>query len=290
MIPFRILACLFIFGIASCKKGDADLLSTEIGIDPNTNKEGLNRAIQLKGHYVEDTMPSATKSGPILFSLRAIHDTIEIGDETNAIIPLSIPDQGIFKLCGMNLKVAGAKGYWKVPARNDGASSDYAVELVVPRLVKEGGFRVLLCAELCYSFGGNSLNVVTDTIPVYLNVRPSLNCGDTIRGFSGLTIRKFKMENRKGKVKIQLASGGTPDRMDVYLGGKRILSTCPASVTGFPKCNTPPECYRATGQNTRFEDYFFDYDPKDGEFVELLMTGWCTDPKTSWIVRMGCPQ
>jgi hypothetical protein len=97
------------------------------------------------------------------------------------------------------------------------------------------------------------------------------------------------MGNKKGKVKLQLKTGGTPDRMDIYSGGKRILSTCPTNVTSFPKCNTPAECYRATGQET-FEDYYFDFDPANGEFIELLMTGWCTDPRTSWVVKMGCPE
>lgn len=269
----------------SCKKGSVELESTDIGIDPIGNINSLNRALQLKGHFEEGTFPTQTVGAPVQIHLVASQDTIEIGNETRAFIPLSIPDQGFLKLCGMNMKVVGASGYWNVATVNDSVSSDYFVEVTIPSLIKSGYVRLVFSAKLCF----NGQSIVTDTASVVLSIRPSIPCGTTIAGRNGLTIRKFNMNNKKGKVKINFTTYTIGDRMDVKYNGEYVLSTCQYPKKGqYPKCSSPAECFPITGQNSK--EFILNFDPAVSPFIEIYVLGWCDLPDTNWKVDVGCPE
>ena len=270
----------------SCKKGSVEMESADIGIDPVGNINALNRALQLKGHFEEGNFPTQTVGAPVQIKLVASQDTIEIGDETRAFIPLSIPDQGFLKLCGMNMKVVGASGYWNVATVNDSVSSDYFVELTIPRMIKPGLIRVVFSAKLCF----NGQSIVTDTASVILNVRPPLPCGSSIKGEAGLYIRKFDLGSKKGKVKLQFNTGTLGDRLDVKYNGAYVISTCSSlpSKGKYPKCSDPAECFVITGLATR--TYTFDYDPAKSRFIEVYVMGFCDLPKTRWDLNVGCPE
>lgn len=280
-----------LFFTFSCKKSDPELESNRIRIDPDREIDALNKSLQLKGHYYDGAMPVQTTTGPILFNLVVPQDTIETGEQTSIFIPFFIPDQGRFTLCGTNVQVVGAKGYWRVAAVNDTGSGDYFLELAIPSLVREGNVRLRMNAELCISLNGQSLRVVTQPVEVLLTIRPALNCGDTLQGATGLTITKFYMGDKKGKVRLKLSTGAVGDRMDVRFGGRYILSTCGPLLrpSQYPKCSSPAECFPTTGAY-QFRDYTFDYDPAISKFVEVYTLGFCSQPQTVWIVRMGCPE
>jgi hypothetical protein len=266
--------CLFM----ACKKEGTELDSNAIGI-PSTELEAVNRAIQWKGHYLGTEMPLQTDTGPLLANLVAMRDTIEIGEE-------SIPDQGFLKLCGMYARVKGAKGVWQVLASTDSVSSDYFVELSVPAFVQTGILEVELCAKLCIS----NRTIYTNTVSAYLNVRPALECGDTLNGSVGLTIRKFNLGAKKGRVKVTISTGNLGDRMDIKFGGKYVLSSCTLPKPGqFPKCSSPAECFLRTG-NDRYNTYYFDYDPAVSTFAEVYMLGFCNQNRTLWQIILGCPE
>ena len=270
----------------SCKKGSVEMESAEIGIDPVGNINSLNRALQLKGHFEEGTFPTQTVGAPVQIHLVAPQDTIEIGDETKAFIPVSIPDQGFLKLCGMHLKVAGASGYWKVAAVNDSVSSDYFIEVTIPKFIRSGLVRVTLSSQLCF----NNQSIVTDTASVILNVRPPLPCGSSINGEAGLYIRKFDLGPKKGKVKLLFNTGTIGDRLDVKYNGAYVISTCSSlpSKGKYPKCSDPAECFVITGPETR--TFTFDYDPAKSRFAEVYVMGYCDLPKTRWVLTAGCPE
>lgn len=290
-IPVFLMVLLF--ALFSCKKEEADLLNTSIRYDPGRDTEALSKSLQMRGHYYADSMlPAKTDTGVILFNMVAPQDTIEAGEETSIYIPFTIPDQGFFKLCATNLQVAGASGFWRVNAVNDTGSSDYSVELAIPSIIRQGNIRLRMNAELCFSLGNQSRRVVTNTVEVLLTVRPALSCGDTLMGTTGLTLAKFYMGEKKGKVKMLLSTGRVGDRVDIRFGGRYILSTCPGQglrPSQFPRCNSPAECFVITGDR-KFVEYSFDYDPAISRFIELYAMGFCGQAQTVWIVRMGCPQ
>jgi len=272
--------------LISCKKGTVEMQSTEIGIDPIGNINALNRALQLKGHFEEGPFPTQTVNSPVQIHIVATRDTIEIGDETKAFIPVSIPDQGFLKLCGMYMKVAGASGYWKVATVNDSVSSDYFVEVTIPKLVRSGTIRITVCSQLCF----NNQSIVTDTASIILNVRPPLPCGSAINGQAGLYIRKFDLGAKKGKVKFQFLTGTIGDRLDVKYDGNYVLSTC-ESVPGkgkYPKCSDPASCFIITGEHT--QTFQIDYDPEKSRFIEVYVMGYCDLPQTIWELKVGCPE
>jgi hypothetical protein len=185
----------------------------------------------------------------------------------------------------MNMKVVGASGYWNVATVNDSVSSDYFVELTIPRMIKPGLIRVVFSAKLCF----NGQSIVTDTASVVLSIRPSVPCGSSIKGRNGLTIRKFDMGEKKGKVKIGLITYTIGDRLDVKYNGEYVISTCYSPKKGsYPKCNSPAECFPITDQTYRY--FYMNYDPAISRFIEVYVLGYCELPDTKWIVEVGCPE
>ena len=105
-IPFY-LPLLLLFLVTACSKTDSLLQDNRSGFNPATEKEEVNRILQMRGSYLENTaLPSRSApisiSGftfrpPSLFLMRQWSDpgkmdTVEIGNETRAFIPIKFSD------------------------------------------------------------------------------------------------------------------------------------------------------------------------------------------------------
>gem|GEM_PF-941368 len=308
--------------ISGCSKTDfPELKENGIGFDPLAEKEEVNRILQVPGGIYTDNTSFPSRSGPLtivyqgfsftynvsrlfLMNLSKV-DTIEIGNESNAFIPLrftSVDKGESFTPKFAYIRVSGAKGLWKIPIEPDPSqqtadvSSDGFCSLAVPALVREGDIAVSISAALQCNFPGFENNIVyTDTVRAILSVRKPIPCGrDTVKGRAGLTIRKidFGENAQAGTVNIKFKSFGIPDRMEVRMNGKYIVSTCdemPDDAT-FPSCK-PDWCFKTTGvSGENWFDYFFPYDPANGRYAEVLIRGSCDDPRTGWYFYVGCPQ
>jgi hypothetical protein len=288
---------IFLFG---CKKGDIDLKSTEIGIDPAVNIDMVNQLLQLEGTLVDGDLPASKKGFtgqiyPIRLrdgTLKA--DSIFYGYDDSLFVTfkiLSMP--GVYKIRSLQFKLQGAKAYWKVPVINDN-SGEYAFTFSIPRLIKQSDLRLDFNAEVFASQGTRRDSAVTDSATVYLKVPKPLPCnGPEIIGNNGLFQRQVKLGNVPGKVKLLFLTGGVGDRLDVRYNGQYIISTCPSLLSPwqFPKCNSPAECFVRTreGDVDLYKEYSFEYDPAKSKTMDIMVTGYCTDLFTYWKLKIQCP-
>jgi len=304
ILAFCILAISL---LASCSKSDSLLKENLIGFSPETDKENVNRILQIRGSYRSNqNLPrkSAPISiGPLTYNPsvpyiirqrpKTENDTIEIGNETQAFIPIKLSnvDYGqFFKPVTVYFKVTGAQGVWKIPFERDISQIAGSISLAVPALVREGGFRVTLCTELaCVYPGYDSIRVITDTVNAFLTIRPPLPCNSSYEGGAGLTIRKVNLGDKAGKVKVRFKTYGINDRMEIRQGEKYLASTCPTipDNVAYPRCSED-FCFIITGGEWR--EYEFDFDPSKGPFVEIIVLGWCGNPDTTWVIDIDCPK
>jgi len=304
ILAFCILAISL---LASCSKSDSVLNENLIGFSPEKDKENVNRILQIRGTYrTNQNLPRKSapiKIGPFTYNPsepyiirqrpKTENDTIEIGNETQAFIPIKLTnvDYGqYFKPVTVYFKVTGAHGVWKIPFERDISQIAGSISLAVPALVREGGFRVTLCTELACVFPGyDSIRVMTDTVNAFLSVRPPLACNTTYLGGAGLTIRKVYLGDIAGKVKVEFTTGGINDRMEIRHGGKYVVSTCPTipDNSSYPRCSED-YCFVLTGAVPN--KYEFNFDPSKGPFVEVIVLGWCGSLDTIWEVNVGCPE
>jgi hypothetical protein len=306
---FSAFALLWLL-VSSCSKTDfPELKDNGTGFDPATEKDQVNRVLQVRGSYF-DNLPLPAKSEAIQlnsFTFRIprpyiIHDwrdsinkldSVEIGNEMQAFIPIKISEVEFgqyFKPINIFMKVSGANGYWKIPYSSDSSNAGGYFTIVVPSLVREGSFTLTLSAELqCVLPGYNSIKVFTDSVNLFLNVRPAVGCGSIISGTSGLSIRKidFGAKAKRGKVRLSFVTGTIPDRFDLRINGRYVASSCPSMPKSghFPLCSEYP-CFIFTGMT----NYEFEYNPADGRFGEVFVMGWCQDPRTIWYLTIGCPE
>lgn len=317
-IPFLFIVLIPALLLWACSKSEDPVLkNNENGFDPRTDFEAVNRVLQVMGSYLEN-MPLPSKSAPrniTAFGLSAVVsppalfiinnwqpkvriDTIEIGNEIPAFIPLRFTDfpnpaiGSYFKPVNAYLKVSGAKGRWKIPL-TETPGTNVALNLAVPALVREGSCKITLCTEFsCRLSGYDTLRIFTDTVNAVLSIRTPVPCGsDPYFGRYGLTVKKFSFEDydKPGKVKVRFRTFGVPDRLEIRYGGQYVVSSCsqiPAAAS-LPKC-PDGDCFIIT--NTDWKDYEFNFDPAKGKFAEALITGWCQDTLTQWSLEVGCPE
>jgi hypothetical protein len=305
------LLLFLVMVISACSKTDfPELKDNKIGFDPATEKEEVNRILQVKGAFMaESALPA--KSNPINlngFNFQVpdpyiIHiwpkgegnmDSIEIGNELMAYIPVKIKQVDFgqyFKTTNIFMKVTGASGHWKIPVSPESLPGEEYFTISVPSLVREGSFEISLCAELVCVFPGyESIRVFTDTVNALLNIRPPLQCGSIVRGSSGLSIRKLDFGNSgSGKVNVRFITGGIPDRFDIRINGKYVLSSCPSLLKEgtYPQCSENT-CFVITGNEWR--DFEFDYNSEEGTFADVLIMGYCEDRRTGWSLQVNCPK
>ena len=307
------LFLFFALVISACSKTDfPELKDNQIGFDPATEKEEVNRILQVPNGTYWPEKPLPSKSGPITISSLTyrvsqpyiIHlwppdsnrvDSIEIGNELNAFIPIKFTQVEYgqyFKPVNAYLKVSGASGHWKLPIQNDASNQSGSISLAVPALVREGDLKITICTELACVFPGyDTIRVFTDTVNALLVVRPPIPCGSIIKGKFGLSIRKFDFGEYKepGKVKVRFQTGGIPDRLDVRYGGQYVVSTCSSKPdeNSFPNC-AGTDCWPIT--NESWKEFEFEYSPSKGRFAEFYILGSCTELRTIWFLDVSCPK
>ncbi len=283
---------IFLFG---CKKGDIDLKSTEIGIDPAVNIDMVNQLLQLEGTLVVGDLPAKRKGGlgqiyPIrLRDGTAKADSVFYAYDDSIFVTFKIPSlQGFYKIRSLQFKLQGAKAYWKVPVINNN-SGEYAFVFSIPRLIRQSDLRIDFNAEVFASQAGRRDSAVTDSGTVYLKVPKPKKCGELIKGKAGITRWQYILGDKAGKAKILLNTGGIGDRMDARYNGRYVVSTCPSLLEPwqFPKCDSPAECFPRNG--SLFTEYTFDYDPAVSKTLEIFVTGYCSDPQTLWDLKVECP-
>lgn len=308
---FSAFALLWLL-VSSCSKTDfPELKDNGTGFDPATEKEQVNRILQIQGTFQANTqLPLESKPLTInSFTFRVpkpyiLHlwpssaektDSIEIGNEMKTFIPVKFSDVEFgqyFNPVNVYLKVTGATGLWKLPVQRDVSNKSGSITLSVPALVREGVLKITLCAELaCVYPGYESIRVFTDTVNAQLVVRPPIPCGTTIRGKYGFSVCKFDFGNttKEGIVKVRFQTGGIPDRLDVLHGGRYVISTCQTlpDPGSFPTCQGS-NCWPITNQDWKEMDFL--YKPSNGRFAEFYILTWCNDFTTEWILDVSCPK
>jgi hypothetical protein len=191
-------------------------------------------------------------------------------------IPFQVLGIGSDSVCQFNIKVDGASGYWRVPARRKANSNDYFLEILLPRRVRGGDFNLTFNAQLC---GGS----ISETVSTLTKVSPVIDCGTDMEGSIGLTIRRFDLGDKKGTVNIDYDCFGIRDRIDLKYDGKYIYST--GNILNNDEYPTCSSFGFVSGEGS----YSFEYDPAKSRSLEVYVRGNCVDEDTRWIVSVSCP-
>jgi len=311
-MKFKKYIFVFLIGVPmfwACKKSEDLTSPTILGLDPTNNKDGLNKVLQMEGHFYDEEIPkrrlaldsviqdSLDKNFPVL-TLGGLQRFVELAEGVSLFLPFQLFQNGLpfilpsgFKICNGYLKVNSSSGHWKVPVKVDANGKDFFIDVIIPKFVREGKFSLNYSAEICGKFQGRSFNFITDTTTTNIDVLPKIPCGDTITGSYGLTIRKYLLGDKKGKVKVSFRTHEIGDRFDLKYNNKYLLSTGTILSEGrYPRCitpNGPSQGFIIT--NNTFKDYFFDYDPKISKELTFYALGSCNDARTSWDITISCP-
>lgn len=274
--------------LSSCEKAGITMESSDIGIDPELNPDGFNRVLQTKGHFFEEEdLPAATPGPGLVVS--QTQRSIESPEGEDIFLPFTVKDIGLAKVCGVNIKVANASGYWNIPVTTNQGNS-YFIELSIPRMVKQGEFTFVYNVEICYN--GNVY--VSDTINTNISYLPELQCGDTLSGVIGLQLRKYNLGNKAGKVMVKFGTGKIGDRLDIRQGKNYIFSTGTLLAPGkYPTCGMNGFVVsnpNANDKYLKYLDYTFDYDPSKGTSVVVMGYGHCEYSDTAWKLILLCPE
>lgn len=260
-----------------------------IGIDPEINADGFNRVLQCKGHFYDDAdLPETTPGAGLGIVVAQTQKSIESPEGENIFLPFSIANIGVAKVCGVNIKVSDAVGYWNIPVVNNQGNS-YFIELGIPKMVRSGQFRFTYNVEICY----NGVVYVSDTVNTDVSFLPELQCGDTLTGSRGLQLRKFNLGDKKGTVTVKFGTGVIGDRLDIRQGKNYIFSTGTLLAPGkYPTCgmNGFVVSNQPNDPKTKFLEYKFDYDPAKGKSVVVFGYGHCEYNITFWKLILECPQ
>jgi len=321
-ILLRVLILISAFAfLQSCSK-ENDLTSPALlGIDPVANKDGLNKVLQMEGHYYDgeiprkklllDSIPDTSGNAFPELSLSGTQRIIELAQGVQIYLPFKFTQNGLpfnlpagFRICNAYIQVSGSNGYWKTPVKVEDNGTEYYLETLIPKFVKEGAFNFSYSAEICGKYLGKEINYITDTTTTNIDVLPKLNCADTLRvppivdtlhGSVGLTIRKVQLGEKKGRVRIRCFTYTVGDRIDIMFNNNYVISTAGALLPEgkYPRCkspNGPAEGFLTTGILPNFKDYFFDYDPTKGRELTIYGLGSCNDGRTVWDVIVYCPE
>lgn len=282
--PIKLVFTVLLAGILfSCEKGGIALENTDIGIDPEQNFEGLNRVLQGRGYFLDEDLPEATTASGIGIKVTNTIKRIDTPEGESIIIPFTVADIGPAKVCGINLQVMDASGYWKMPVFHN-VINDYYAEFTIPRLVKPGEVSFVFNIEVCYN--GNTYVSKKDTTTI--TFQPELSCGDSLSGKIGLITRKFNLGSKKGKVKVYWGTGIVGDRLDIRQGKNYILSSGSLLATGkYPSCSMNGFVSTQPG---KFITYEMDYDPAKGQSVVVMCYGNCGNAITQWNLFIECPE
>lgn len=294
-IALNLLAGIVLMALAlfSCEKGDLDLKSPELGIDIRTNIEGLQRALQMEGHFYSDSSLPPKSAASFTPTISVIQRQIDLRHNSLIYIPFDISIFGGGKLphplaevTAFNMTVKGATGCWKMPPFYDDSTQTYAIVFVIPKLVKLDSFWVKFNAEIRDK--RNNAKYVTRTDSAGVISIPTVPCNTAIRGKWGpLKIVKVNLGDRKGKVTMHYDTGRDPDRIDLRYGENFIFSTADKLLPPgrFPFYGLGG--FDTTGHNTD-KTFVFEYDPKISKDVVVYGLAHELYANSEWEVTVDC--
>lgn len=269
---------LTILSITACKK-DFDL-----PIDPDTDKNRLSEALQIKGALKKGNIPSALGNGAKIYSSVP---TASVTPDNIVFIPFVHSFGNALR--GIYLKVAGADTYWETPVSTD-PNNIGLIALGLPENVIDGVF------DLEYAVFDNAGNVshpvsmsITVNLPIdYCN---GSTPDDWVEGADGITNATYELGKSPGWVIIEFDTYSVPDRIDLRYGHEWIRSTGNLLDNADPRPPVKP-CDQVVpgdgflGQHNYFGFY---YDPKISKKVSIYVSG-CLDGGTQWKFRIvNCP-
>lgn len=294
--------------LSACNKNYDELPDTLIGIDPVKDPNMLNKLLMLEGSFREnEPFPAKTGMTPLGATAISGHpDTVSVslGEPIFIQFGLNNPIPAAFaRLKAMYLKVSGAKGYWSI--RWDTAnttSNNFAFSFRVPYgLVRPHSFKIAYAIDIRairpIPLVSDTM-FITDTVNTVVNLIRPANCGDTLRLPGGkLSIRKWNLGNKKGRVKVSFLSTysnfDSPDRFDIKYNNRYILSTATTLLpsTQIPKC-------KGTGVSNEegfiytngWKNYYFDYDPAISTEVIFYGLGNCYSAAGGYSISLSCPE
>lgn len=282
-IYFILSLFLGVLFFSSCEESGIAMETSEIGIDPELNVEGFNRALQGKGFFIDDEMPVASTASGLSIKVTNSIKQISTPEGESVIIPFTVSDIGPAKVCGINLQVLDTYGYWKMPVTHN-VVNDYYAEFTIPRIVKPGEVSFVYNVEVCY----NGETYVSNKDTTTITFEKDLNCGDSLQGTIGLVIRKFQLGDKKGKVKVSWGTGYVGDRLDIRQGKNYIFSTGSLLGVGkYPSCSMNGFVSTLPGE---YKTYLIDFDPAKGQSLLFFCYGNCGNNINKWDLHVACPE
>lgn len=258
-----------ITGINSCKKDE--LTNNTYGIDPDSQRSLLNRALRIDGKLEEGSMPSATGNGNLL--IVNYPNAVEVSAGVYLYIPFSTNNNA--NICKLYLQVADADSYWDVRLKIDSSSNDPYIEVFIPNFVQDGDFNLRFAIGDCN--GNISGVVIVNTV-----VTPPLGCGGSSSGSVGITVNHYRLGDNSGLVTVTYDMYSIKDRIDIRYNNQWIASS--GTVLGS----------NAIGPNCSLDGFVsgthtiqFNYNPSNGRDVYIYVTG--CDSGTAWDVTVDCP-
>lgn len=283
---------LFTVNFWACKKEENKPAVMTFGINPATEKNATNAVLQLEGHLYKGPLP---KDDTLFLppqlqpQITLISELTELSEGIRVNWFFEVPGfpNPFARLCGFYFKVKGADTHWKTPLVT--SSANYNVSFLIPKMVNRGKIDFTYRFAICF----NNKVYYTDTTNTSVEVLPAYACNDTVTGGYGLNIRKFKMTDKKGKVKISIRTGFIGDRIDVKQGSNWIFSTGTLLLPNrFPNCNSDGFISTSSNQGEAgpFQSFLFDYDPKNGQILDVFGYGNCGNSNSEWTAILYCPQ
>lgn len=275
--------------LLGCEKGDYDLRSIAPGIDMKTNIDGVNRALQMRGHFYDSLLPLSTVSPPPP-RISVGQKTIDLRSNSYIYIPFTITMFGAplspqVRVTAFNLTIKGATGYWKTPVyRDTSTNNSFAIGLVIPKLVNLDTFTIKFNADL--AFGNQKYVTTTDSVGI-ISI-PAVPCSTVIRGKYGpLKIVKIDLGDKKGKVTLHYDTGKDPDRIDLRYGENFIFSTANKLLQPgrFPYFELGG--FVSTGDKVS-KEFTFSYDPKISREVVVYGLASQEYANSEWEVTVDC--
>ena len=256
--------------LISCQRPEA--LDPDYGINQTYEIDLLNKALLLNGKIVEDSFPESNGS---VISVTNYYQAVEVNAGVNLLLPYNTNRD--LEITTVYLKIKGANAYWKSPVERDSVSGTPFLNVAIPPFVQNNNF------ELVYAVGdeqGNISRVVnTNTL-----VSPQAQCGETIMGSVGITVKSMDLGDKAGRITISYDMYAIRDRLDLKYNNKWIYST--GNLLSNTSDSQAPNCGlggRVSGRNS----YTFEYDPSESRRLDIYVSG-CEDG-TAWELSVGCP-
>ena len=265
---YILLALALLLG--SCER--ASVISTNYGIDPETEPDLLNRAMRLYGVLREGDMPEPDGSSLVINSTAS---AVEVSAGVRIYLPYNTNQNN--EICLVYLQVQGADSHWESPVELDATSGAPFITISIPNFVQEGDFDIQYLVADCD--GRVSRLVITDVA-----VTPPAECGTSFSGNFGITSRIIDLGDDAGTVSVNYEMYSIRDRLDLRYNERWIAST------GTPLENDQQALVCAAVQDgfvSGSGSLTFQYDPDDGRSLQVYVFG--CNSGTAWDIDVQCP-